>query len=135
MTDFIMAPAIVGIISLTIYRLFELFARRRERLAMIEKLTEIKNLGHVEGRIDLNFGKSSNFSSWSLRGGCLLVGLGLGLLISFFIISNSTFADFSNYGQRGIRELVFGGSVLFFGGLGLLIAFILEMKYFRNIEK
>ena len=131
----IMGIAIVGIISATIYYLFELFARRRERLALIEKLTEIKNLGQVEGRIDLNFGKSSDFSSWGLRGGCLLVGLGLGLLIGFLIVNVFGLIDFSNYRQDDIRVVVFGGSLFLFGGLGLLIAFVLEMKYFRKDKK
>ena len=132
---FIMAPAIVGIICLTFYRLFELFARRRERLAMIEKLTEIKNLGQVEGRIDLNFGKTYDFPSWALRGGCLLVGLGLGLLIGFIILYNSGFTNFANFSQSGIRDLTLGGSVLLFGGFGLLIAFILEINYLHKNKK
>ena len=36
--DFIMVPLIMGIITLGIYKLFELFACRRERMAIIEKL-------------------------------------------------------------------------------------------------
>ena len=38
--DFITAPLIVGIITLGIYKLFELFACRRERITLIEKLGE-----------------------------------------------------------------------------------------------
>ena len=38
MMDFIMVPLIMGIITLGIYKLFELFACRRERMAIIEKL-------------------------------------------------------------------------------------------------
>lgn len=43
--DFITAPLIVGIITLGIYKLFELFACRRERITLIEKLGE-KNVSN-----------------------------------------------------------------------------------------
>ena len=38
--DFITIPLVVGIITLGIYKLFELFACRRERITLIEKLGE-----------------------------------------------------------------------------------------------
>lgn len=124
--DFLTAPTIVGIVAATIYGLFELFARRRERMALIEKLTEIKNLGSVEGKIDFTFGKS--FSYWALRGGCLLIGLGLGIVIGYLI----TFNVSEEVYVTKMESTVFSGCILLFGGLGLLLAFILEMKYFRK---
>ena len=36
--DFIMVPLIVGIVCAGIYGLFELFVRKKERLAIIEKI-------------------------------------------------------------------------------------------------
>ena len=124
--DFLTAPTIVGIVAATIYGLFELFARRRERMALIEKLTEIKNLGSVEGKIDFTFGKS--FSYWALRGGCLLIGLGLGIVVGYLI----TFNVSEEVYVTKMESTVFSGCILLFGGLGLLLAFILEMKYFRK---
>ena len=38
MMDFIMVPLIVGIVCAGIYGLFELFVRKKERLAIIEKI-------------------------------------------------------------------------------------------------
>ena len=40
MMDFITAPLVVGFICLGIYALFELFVRRKERLLIIEKISE-----------------------------------------------------------------------------------------------
>ncbi len=126
MLDFLIAPSIVGIVAATIYGLFELFARRRERIALIEKLSEIKNFGQVEGKIDFTFGKS--FSFWALRGGCLLIGLGLGIVIGYLLTFN---VENVAYITR-MESTVFAGCILLFGGLGLLLAFILEMKYFKK---
>lgn len=125
--NFIIAPVIVGTICATIYSLFELFARRRERIALIEKLSEIKSLGQIEGKIDFTFGKS--FSCWALRGACLLIGLGLGLIVGYLITLGT------GEGSDRIESVLYGGSILLFGGLGLLVAFILEMKFFQKHEK
>ena len=38
MMDFISVPLVVGIVCAGIYGLFELFVRKRERLAIIEKI-------------------------------------------------------------------------------------------------
>lgn len=38
MMDFIMVPLIVGIVCAGIYRLFDLFVRKKERLTIIEKI-------------------------------------------------------------------------------------------------
>lgn len=127
------APMIIGIICATIYGLFELYARRRERIALIEKLSEIKGLGEINGKIDLTFGKP--FSFWALRGGCLLVGLGLGIIVGFFLTGNIFHDHFGDPLFRKVTDTILGGSILFFGGIGLLVAFILEMKYFKKTEK
>lgn len=135
MMDFIMVPVIVATIVLGIYKLFELFARRRERLALIEKLSEIKNLP-IDGFSLPNY-SNYKFSSGALKGGCLLVGLGLGLLIGFFIC----YATFPNYIQnfkdweyRQISSLIYGACILLFGGIGLITAFVIELKMRRKDE-
>lgn len=131
MLDFLIAPIIVGIICATIYGLFELFARRRERMAFIEKLSEIKSLGSIDGKIDFTFGKS--FSYWALRGGCLLAGLGLGIIVGYMITFTTLENNVDNH-ISNLSETVYGGCILLFGGIGLLVAFILEMKYLRKKE-
>lgn len=123
---YIIAPFIVGIICATIYGLFELFARRRERLAIIEKLAEGRTFGQIEGKFDLSFGKS--YSYWGLRGGFLMLGMGIGLILGTIMVSEWVgFSDEITYRMRNIQEVIYGGSVLLCGGLGLLIAFLIEV--------
>ena len=116
MMDFISVPLVVGIVCAGIYGLFELFVRKRERLAIIEK----------------NYMR--NFSFSSLKAGCLLAGIGLGLLVGFII--NMCMATNSYYDDGWYRHEVagtaYGASVLLFGGIGLIIAFVIELKLGKN---
>ena len=43
MMDFIMVPAIMAIITVGIYKLFELFVCKKERLMLIEKMGDNMN--------------------------------------------------------------------------------------------
>ena len=45
---------VVGIITLGIYKLFELFVCRKERIAMIEKLADRVNTGEINSNLSLN---------------------------------------------------------------------------------
>ena len=102
MMDFISVPLVVGIVCAGIYGLFELFVRNYMR----------------------------NFSFSSLKAGCLLAGIGLGLLVGFII--NMCMATNSYYDDGWYRHEVagtaYGASVLLFGGIGLIIAFVIELK-------
>lgn len=133
MMDFIMVPAILGIITWGIYSIFELFARRKERMALIEKLGNGSLQGNVRlGAIEF----SSRFSA--LKWGGLLLGIGLGLLVGFMIGNNyipyDKFiqgGDISAVDFRRTRDLmavIYGSSCLLGGGLGLVAAFLIEFK-------
>lgn len=107
--DFITAPLIVGIITLGIYKLFELFACRRERITLIEKLGEKMSQTDLElnGKICLPDFNRPQLSFGALKGGCLLLGVGLGLLVGFIL----SYVSFSPYDldrlDRGYtREMV-----------------------------
>lgn len=138
MMDFILVPLVVGIVALTIYKLFELFVRKKERLIMIEKAGENVDPSIFQNLFSLPIKIQSTLSSGTLKAGCLLIGVGLGLLVGFLIV---TFAiPGFNYGEGSyqIREtvgVVYGASVLLFGGLSLLIAFLLEMKYTKKHDE
>lgn len=123
-----MAPAIVGICVAGIYGLFELFARRQERLKIIEKIGEGIDISKMDGKLGLP-SYFKNFSFSSLKAGCLLAGVGLGLLIGF-IINTSLSANYYNDGwfRNEIAGTAYGASVLLFGGIGLIVAFVIEMK-------
>lgn len=132
--DFIFIPAIFGIVTLGIYKIFELFVGRKERLMMIEKF------GHAMDTSDLSerfpFFQKNSRSFATLRISFLLLGLGLGLMVGFFISSfwqgeipiNERMAFY----VRETVGIIYGASVLLFGGLGLLVAFLLEQKYSKT---
>ena len=124
MLDFIMVPAVVGIITLGIYKLFELFVRKKERLIIIDKIGDKLTPDILNGKIDFST-NIPKFSFSALKFGCLFMGLGIGLLVAFAVHYN--FADFVESSYQ-IRGAVYGSCVLLFGGLGLLIAFIVELK-------
>ena len=76
----------------------------------------------------INFSSIGSMSFSALKFGCLFMGIGLGLLVAFAIHYN--FQDFVDKEWR-IESLIYGASVLIFGGIGLLIAFLVEL----NINK
>lgn len=134
MMDFIMVPLIVGTVTLGIYKLFELFARRKERLTIIEKLGDKFDpnmLGMKNTLPQMNMG---NTTFGTLKIACLLLGIGLGLLVGFLIIGVTLGYDVENnyrnyYDTLGV---IYGASVLLFGGLGLLVAFLIELKHSKK---
>lgn len=131
MMDFILVPLVVGIITLGIYKLFELFVCRKERLAMIEKLADKVNNGEVNSNFSLKLNYSrSRFTFGSLKAGLLMLGIGLGLLIAFFICLYAfpSYAENEAWHIERQANIVYGACVLLFGGIGLLIAFLIETK-------
>ena len=124
-----MIVANVAIVFGTIYKLFELFVGKKERLMLIDKLSE-NSL--TEGKF-----KGLNMSSYylALRLGCLLLGLGLGILIGYIIICNSLSEYWMSDVNRQVREtasIIYGASTLLGGGLGMIVAFLIEV--FRSKE-
>jgi hypothetical protein len=135
MMDFITIPLVVGIITLGIYRLFDLFVRKKERLAIIEKISEKFDASMIENKFSFPIKTSGNSIFSTLKVACLLLGVGLGLLVGYFICLNSI-AGYSSMDLHNnayeISGVVYGASVLLFGGLGLLVAFVIEMKYVKD---
>ena len=127
--NFIMVPLIIGIICAGIYGLFELFVRKKERLAIIEKIGDKLDPSAFDAKIGLPR-LTTNFSFSSLKTGCLLMGIGLGILFGFFLsLSTNAYDDYE------MQSAVYGASVLLFGGLGLIIAFVLELKLSKDKNK
>jgi len=128
--DFIMVPLVVSIVALGIYKLFELFARRKERMALIEKLGEKIDTSMFENKFSFPKFKTGGSMFGTLKIASLLLGVGLGLLVGFFI-SQYYLADKGNqpYYYSETYSVVYGACTLLFGGLGLLIAFVIELKH------
>ena len=96
MLDFITIPAVMVIICAGIYGLFELFVRRNERMAIIEKIGDKLDASAFEGKLGLpSYAKKFSFSS--LKAGLLLAGVGLGLLIGFIINVNTIPAPYFSH--------------------------------------
>lgn len=130
--DFIMIPLVMGIITLGIYKLFELIIGRRERRMIIEKMEAASLLDYIQlTQTGLCAGTvarpAQGFSSGALRIGCLLMGLGVGMLVGFLLLSQVGLQN-----DYRMESIVFGGSVLFFGGLGLIVAFVVERLLTRK---
>jgi hypothetical protein len=149
MMDFISIPLVVGMITLGIYNLFELFVHKKERLNIIDKIGEKFDASMIENRFSFPGRVASSNSYISLKIGCLLIGLGLGLLVGFFI-STYGLGEFNLISQslksgnlewdklnqlKDIVGIIYGACVFLFGGLGLLGAFMLEMKYLSKKQQ
>lgn len=132
MMEFIKAPLIIGIVCAAIYGLFELFVRKKERLAIIEKIGDKLDASAFDMKIGLPRLANGSFSS--LKAGCLLSGIGLGLLIGF-LISGTVGLNLDDRMGREIISTVYGASVLLFGGIGLIIAFVIELKLSKDKNK
>lgn len=129
MMDFITVPLTVGIIVLGIYKLFELFVCRRERIMQLEK----NNEPYLNKNVLQHYGIRLSFST--LKCGCLLLGIGIGLLVGYLICA-TTIPGFleDQIPYHRLPSVVFGACVLFMGGLGLLIAFVIELKLNKKAE-
>ena len=130
----IMVPAVCSIFVVGFYKLFELFVCKKERLLIIEKMGEKFTPNMLEHK--LNFSSIGKFSSSALKFGCLFMGLGLGLLIGYLICTATLegYAEMESF-NRNMREtssVVYGACILLFGGLGLLTAFLIELKINKN---
>ena len=136
MIEAIMVPAVCSIFVVGFYKLFELFVCKKERLLIIEKMGEKFTPDMLEHKI--NFSSIGKFSSTALKFGCLFMGLGLGLLIGYLICS-TTLEGYTNmgdvrlnYNMRETISIIYGACILLFGGLSLLIAFLVELKINKN---
>ena len=138
--NFIQAPIVVSIVFYFIYKIFELFVRKNERINFIEKMGQ--NLAPPDDSL-----LKSQFSSLlpsftkksfiSLRIGCLFVGLGLGLLVGLLICLNlrNIGVNDGHWERETFYSVSYGASVLLFGGLGLVISYIIESKSYKKDEQ
>lgn len=126
MMDFIMVPAVMTIITLGVYKLFELFVCKKERIMLIEKMDERGLLP----RMDAPKLRGSSFSFSALKVGCLLAGMGIGLLLGYLICYNTIpnyLTTERDWMYRETSSLIYGACVLGVGGIGLIVAFIIEL--------
>lgn len=131
MMDFISIPLTFGIGAYAFYKLIELFVRKKERLLILEKISQLENVNTENLNLSKLFGEEKMFKNQflSLRIGSLLMGLGLGLLIGFIIVRASYgYISDVTYEMRETMSVIYGASTLLFGGLGLVTGFLVEIK-------
>ncbi|MDR2382887.1 MAG: hypothetical protein LBD76_03265 [Prevotellaceae bacterium] len=119
---------IVGFITLGIYKTFELFVKRKERLTFIEKFfthCEQKEVPTSFQMPPISF-NNQNYSTWALKIALLLIGVGIGALLNVFTVvwANAEGLNIS-YEIHGFISFAY---FAFFGGLGLLISYLIESK-------
>jgi hypothetical protein len=126
---------VVGFVVLAIYKLFELLVRKRERLTIIEKLSafQIDSIQPDSIRLpNISFEKQGA-NCWPLRIALLLIGVGLGCTVAYIVqlwILGSLHllreGRNVNWEVRNLISMVYFASICFFGGIGLLTAFLVE---------
>ena len=134
MMDFIMVPCVVGIVFAGVYFIFSLFVRRRERIMLIEKLGDKLTSADIGCKINLPAFNMPGISFNALKTGCLLMGIGLGVMVGFVlnVVLESNSSNWNLLNVYQLQSAAYGASVLFFGGTGLIIAFIVEMVMKRK---
>lgn len=129
MYDLIITPLVFLIVAFFLYKFFELIICRKERRMIIERMDPASLLDYakisglrVGGGVPSVSPRPRHAAAWPLRIGAVLVGLGLGAVVGRILAANLCL----NYSNTDIVA----GCVLFMGGLGLLIAFIVEYKLY-----
>jgi len=134
--DWITAPLICAIIFGCVYKVVELFARKRERLMLINKITEISNTDFK----GINLYSSGN-KFMALRIGWLMLGVGCGFLFGFLInwtATNGKYAtEFGNAWSyhNAVGSIVYVACICICGGIGLLLSYKAERKAEHPEEK
>lgn len=121
----LMIVANVAIVFGVIYKLFELFVGRKERMMIIEKLGDKLTPDTFKNGI---FYRTGLFSFGGLRMGCLMIGLGVGLLVGYGIISATQYSYFDGNRPYEVTSVVYGACVLLGGGTGLVISYLIGKK-------
>ena len=122
-----MIPLNCAIVFGCIYKVGDLFVHKRERLMLFSKITELSNLDFK----GINFYSSGNKFT-ALRIGWLLMGVGLGFFVGFFLNFITADGDLEtiykwNYIEK-IGGIIYVSCVSFFGGIGLQISYYTERR-------
>jgi len=82
----------------------------------------------IERGIDPGVRRSTPQPFLSLKFGLLLVGLGIGLLVALFIVRGVFGAEMTD-AEENQTVAVYFGCLGIFGGLGLIVSYIIEKKW------
>lgn len=137
MYNLISVPLTFLIVAFFLYKFFELLICRKERRMIIERMDPASLLDYakisglrVGGGVPSESPRQRHAAAWPLRIGAVLVGLGLGAVVGN-ILAETIYLK-NNIG--GVYDMITGW-VLLMGGLGLLIAFIVEYKLYDKPQE
>ena len=137
MKEFLLVIIVIALLY-TLYKLFELIICRKERILFIEKLPGIDVLGeHFQGIPWASWTNKTSYTNLALRAGCFFSGMGLGLLLSYVIVYCSFMDVLPHefpYNIRTIIEMIFFACMLLGGGIGLIVAYLIEQKHDKKLE-
>jgi hypothetical protein len=88
----------------------------------IRYMSNKEKMAMIERGIDPGISRSSPKPFLSLKFGLLMVGLGLGLVAALIMVTGGGFED------EEAAALYFG-SIFIFGGIGLIISYVIEKKW------
>lgn len=141
MYDFISVPLVFLIVAFFLYKFFELLICRKERRMIIERMDPASLLDYakisglrVGGGVPSESPRPRHAAAWPLRIGAVLVGLGLGAVVGIIMVKQVCLSDNLGGILGGVHEMI-TGCVLFMGGLGLLMAFIVEYKLYDKPQE
>ncbi len=135
-----LAPmVVVSVMSFFTYKIFELYARRKERMAIIEKLSNGIDPQILKSQFSMPVYKDGNYGSWAIRIGLLLVGVGLGVVIAAIVDLLAVAPSADNrelfYEFRNTISVLYPACAAVFGGLGLVVAYFIENKNDKKNKK
>lgn len=135
-----LAPmVVVSVMSFFTYKIFELYARRKERMAIIEKLSNGIDPQILKSQFSMPVYKDGNYGSWAIRIGLLLVGVGLGVVIAAIVDLLAVAPSAENrelfYEFRNTISVLYPACAAVFGGLGLVVAYFIENKNDKKTKK
>ena len=131
--DFITVPLVFGIVTCGIYKLFELFVCKKERLMIIEKMNFDSISAAPLNNLFKDYGTTLPFSFSSLKVGCLLIGLGLGIIMGIVLFALNAgaikaYGEITSHNTYSVAAMIISAGILCMGGAGLLLAFVIEYK-------
>jgi len=119
-----MATAVVFIVLIaSVFGVFYLFfsTRHRERMGLIEKGVDASLF--TNSRVAKSSRQKVPSFRFSLKSGMLIIGTGVGLILSFIL-----YHWIGPMGYNGIEALYITGVIFVFGGMGLVAGYYLGRK-------
>lgn len=99
----------------------------------IRCLQSRENMAMIQNGMDPKLGRPQAEPYKNLKWGLLLMGAGMGLFIAYLL--DHTVLNYDNGFRRASNVAVYFGLIGVFGGLGLLISYLVEKKEVLDKEK